>query len=126
MLRKTKTTHDKAERRSRQRFRIVLDVSYTCLSGRQPPGVGKVLDISSKGAWFTTECARKHGTRVELSVNWPARLNDISPLKLMIYGSVVRSENSAAAIRIEQYEFRTRASTPSPVLPGPLICSKGI
>jgi hypothetical protein len=125
--RKTKTTHDNTERRSRRRFRIELDVSYACLSRQQPSsGVGKVLNISSKGVRFTTEYALKHGMRVELSVNWPARLNDTCPLKLMIYGSVVRSENRAAAIRIEQYEFRTRASTPSPALPDPLICSRGI
>jgi len=123
--RKTKTTHDQAERRLRQRFRIELEVWYACLSRQQPPGVGKVLDISSKGVWFTTESALKRGTRVELSINWPARLNDTCPLKLMIYGSVVRSEKSVAAIRIEQYEFRTRASTPSPVLADPVIRLKG-
>lgn len=120
-----KTTNDHAERRSRQRFRIQQDVCYACLSGQRISGVGKVLDISSKGAWFTTECALKRGTRVALSLNWPALLNDICPLKLMIYGSVVRSEKTAAAIRIDRYEFRTRASTPTQPVPDPLRCTKG-
>jgi hypothetical protein len=124
--RTAKTTHNNAERRSRQRFRIEEDVCYTCLSGARPPGVGKVLDISSKGVRFTTEGLLKPGTLIELLVSWPARLNDTCPLKLMIYGSVVRSDNSVAAIRIEHYEFRTRASRPSPVLPDPLSHPKGI
>jgi hypothetical protein len=110
--RMTKTTHDNAERRSRQRFCIEQPVCYTCLSGGRHAGVGKVLDISSKGVRFTTEYALNPGPRLELSVNWPARLNGTCLLQLMIYGDVVRSEKSAAAVRIEHYEFRTRASTP--------------
>ena len=119
MSRKKKTTYDYAERRSRQRFRIEQDVCYICLSGARTLGIGKVVDISSKGVRFTTEGALNRGTRIELSMSWPARLNDTSRLKLVIYGCVVRSEKSAAAMRIEQYEFRTRASGPMPALPDP-------
>jgi hypothetical protein len=117
MAQKNKTVSANAERRSRQRFRIQQPVSYTCLSGGLPSGVGRVLDISSKGVRFTTETALKAGTRLELSVDWPARLNDACNLQLMIFGSVVRSENGAAAVRIEHYEFRTRASSQSRGLP---------
>ena len=74
-------------------------------------GVGKVLDISSKGVCFTTECVLKVGTRVELSVDWPLLLDHTYPLKLMIIGHVSRSNNKAAVVRIEHYEFRTRAPT---------------
>jgi PilZ domain len=121
-----KTTHDSAERRSRRRFRIGLDICYTCLSGTRTRGVGKVLDISSKGVQFTTECHLNPGTRIELSVNWPARLNDTCLLKLIVYGCVVRSEETVAAIRIECHEFRTRAIQTLPVLPDPLSYPKGI
>src|ERR1017187_3685753 len=58
VTRTAKTTHNNAERRSRQGFRIEEDVCYTCLSGARPPGVGKILDISSKGVRFTTEIGR--------------------------------------------------------------------
>jgi PilZ domain len=115
-----KTTHDSAERRARQRFRIGQDISYRCLSGKRLPGVGKVLDISSHGVWFTTEGALNPGTPIELSVSWPAQLNHTCLLKLMVYGCVVRSEGSAAAISIEHYEFRTRAIQLLPVLPEPI------
>ena len=119
-----KTTNDSSERRSRLRFSIGQDISYTCLSAKQIRGVGKVLDISSKGARFTTECALSPGARIELSVNWPARLNDTCLLKLIVCGCVVRSEEGAAAIRIEQHEFRTRAVQSLPVAPGSLSYPK--
>ena len=117
-----KTIHDTNERRARQRFQIGQDVRYKCLTGGRlsDAGAGKILDVSSKGVRFTTECALKPGTRLELSIDWPARLNDTCLLKLMIYGRVIRSEESAAAVKIEHYEFRTRASTPCRVLGDPL------
>ena len=115
-----KTTHDSAERRSRRRFRIGLDICYTCLSGTRTRGVGKVLDISSKGVQFTTECHLNPGTRVEVSIDWPARLNDTCLLKLIVRGSVLRSEASVAVIRIQYHEFRTRALQALPVSTGQL------
>jgi hypothetical protein len=54
---------------------------------------------------------------VEVSVNWPARLGGTCPLKFVAVGRVVRAEPQRAAIKIERYEFRTRA-TGSPVAPG--------
>jgi hypothetical protein len=46
---------------------------------------------------------------VELSVNWPARLDGICPLQFVATGRVVRSEALSAAVRIERYEFKTRS-----------------
>jgi hypothetical protein len=45
---------------------------------------------------------------VELSMNWPFLLNDSCPMKLMIYGCVVCSNEKGAAVAIERYEFRTQ------------------
>ncbi len=49
------------------------------------------------------------GHTVELSVNWPARLDGTCPLKFVATGKVVRAEIGKAAVRIDKYEFRTRA-----------------
>jgi hypothetical protein len=59
---------------------------------------------------FTTEEKLPLGRQVEIAVNWPARLGGTCPLKFVASGRVVRSENNRAAVRIERYEFRTRAS----------------
>jgi hypothetical protein len=48
------------------------------------------------------------GRMVELSVNWPARLDGTCPLQFVATGRVVRAEARRAAVRIERYEFRTR------------------
>jgi hypothetical protein len=47
---------------------------------------------------------------VELSVNWPARLDGTCPLKFVATGRIVRSENDRAAVQIDRYEFRTRGT----------------
>ncbi len=120
-----KQTRDSTERRSRQRFRIGQSLTYRSLSGKRAQGVGKILDISSKGVRFTTNDMLTPGLRVELDVNWPTRLNAACLIKLMVYGCVVRSDTGAAAIKIEHYEFRTRAVSSLPAPPNPLDCSKG-
>jgi len=66
--------------------------------------------MSSSGILFTTESSLASGQRVELSVSWPARLNDNVPLKLVTVGRLVRVEAHQAAIAIERYEFKTSGS----------------
>lgn len=73
--------------------------------------MGKTLNIGSGGVLFTTEEKLPLGRQVEISINWPARLDGTCPLKFVASGRVVRSEQSRAAVRIERYEFRTRASS---------------
>ena len=58
-------------------------------------GTGKTINISSGGVWFTTESMLTIGMPVELSMNWPVLLNDSCPMKLMIYGCVIRSNEAA-------------------------------
>ena len=86
-------------------------------------GTGRTVNISSGGVWFSTENMLTSGMPVELSLSWPVLLNDSCPMKLMIYGCVVRSNERGAAVAIERYEFRTtgsKAYTQQPVLPAPI------
>jgi hypothetical protein len=73
-------------------------------------GAGRTMNISSGGVWFSTENMLTSGMPVELSMSWPVLLNDSCPMKLMIYGCVVRSNEKGAAVAIERYEFRTTGS----------------
>ena len=108
---------EKSDRRLKRRFKIEQDLRYKLLYGSRVPesGTGKTMNISSSGVWFSTDAVLGTGLPVELSMTWPARVNDISPMKLMIYGCVVRSDKDGAALAIERYEFRTQASTPLPM-----------
>lgn len=97
------------ERRTKRRFQIEQDVRYKMLYGQRlaETGSGKTMNISSGGIWFTTEALLTSGMPIELSVTWPVLLNDSCPMKLMVYGCVVRSNERGAAVAIERYEFRT-------------------
>jgi CheY-like chemotaxis protein len=46
------------------------------------------------------------GKLVELSITWPARLDNGCPLKLVIVGRVLRSAGSGSAAKTIQHEFR--------------------
>jgi hypothetical protein len=99
------------ERRSKLRFDIDQDVCYRTMPFGQSSadvGVGKIQNISSGGVWFTTEDMLRPGMPVELWVNWPALINNVCPIKLVIHGCVVRSSEHDAAIAIKHYEFRTQ------------------
>jgi c-di-GMP-binding flagellar brake protein YcgR len=100
------------ERRTKRRFDISQDIRYKMLYGQRiaETGVGRTQNISSGGIWFTTENILTPGMPVELAMSWPVLLNDSCPMKLMIYGCVVRSTDRGAAVAIERYEFRTQGS----------------
>jgi c-di-GMP-binding flagellar brake protein YcgR len=100
------------ERRAKQRFRIEQEVRYRLLYGQRlaETGAGRTENISSGGVWITTQSQLAPGLPVELAMNWPALLNDVCPMKLMIYGCVIRSTENGAAVAIERYEFRTQGS----------------
>ena len=103
-----------ADRRSRRRYPIEHDVRYKCVSGQRvlDEGAGKVVDISSGGVRFTTERTLGVGKKVEITVAWPVLIDNKCLLKLVINGWVIRSDSKSAAVKIEHYEFRTRASKP--------------
>ena len=103
-----------AERRGTNRFPLREEVKYRVLHGKVvTAGAGKTLNIGSGGVLFTTEERLPMGRMVELSVNWPARLDGTCLLKFVATGRVIRSEDDRAAVRIERYEFRTRAAGPT-------------
>ncbi|MCL5745497.1 MAG: hypothetical protein M1541_16495 [Acidobacteria bacterium] len=119
MLQKRNGNHDaegsllqlggNSERRLKQRFQIERDARYKLLFGYRiaESGAAKTVNISSSGVWIRTATALPEGVPVELAISWPVLLNDNCPMKLMVFGCVMRSTDSGAAISIERYEFRT-------------------
>jgi CheY-like chemotaxis protein len=99
-----------ADRRTNARFPCRLAVSYQALEHPFFSGVAtsETLNISSKGLLFATEEALQPGQLLQVSVDWPARLENQVPLKLVAEGRIVRNLNGLTAMRIDKYEFRTR------------------
>ena len=100
-----------AERRETDRFPIESQLHYKLIQARRlaETGQGRTLNMSSGGILFTAAAPIPVGRRVELSVDWPARLNGNCGLRLVALGKVVRSDITTAAVRIEKYDFHTRA-----------------
>jgi hypothetical protein len=109
------TTSGQTDRRHSDRFPIEREVRYRVLNkrGGDEAGDGKTVNMSSAGILFTTEQMVLPGRRLEVSVNWPAQLNNKCALKLVARGRVVRFEDGRAAMEIQQYEFRTSGATDS-------------
>jgi hypothetical protein len=100
------------ERRSADRFPIEREIRFKILNKKNAgeEGCGRTINISSNGVLFTTDQILVPGKRLELSISWPAQLDNKCQLKLVARGRVARLEQGRAAIEIQQYEFRTMGS----------------
>ncbi len=81
-------------------------------SGIPEVGPGTTIYISRREIGFTTDLPLALGQKVELTVNWPVLLDRTCRMKLVVSGHVVMNDGGTAAVRIERYEFRTRAAGP--------------
>jgi len=100
------------DRRATSRFPIEREVRYKILNrkGDTETGAGRTINMSSGGLLFVADHVLMPGRRVEVSVAWPAQLNNTCPLKLVARGRVVRCDGQTAALEIQHYEFRTQGS----------------
>jgi hypothetical protein len=99
------------ERRRSSRFPIEREVRYKTLNQRTEilSGNGKTLNISSSGVLFTSDHDLPVGTRLEVSISWPAQLNEKCLLNLVARGRITRHHQGQLALQIQQYEFRTQS-----------------
>jgi hypothetical protein len=103
--------NDNVERRRSSRFPIEREIRYKTFIQRAEmlQGTGKTLNISSSGVLFTADHDLPVGTRLEVSISWPAQLNEKCLLNLVARGRVTRQESGSLALQIQQYEFRTQS-----------------
>ncbi len=110
-----------ADRRNNARFPCRLSITWRTLEQpiKNGESVSETVNISSKGILFATEESFEPGQLLQVSLDWPARLGNEVPLKLVAEGRVLRNAGGQAAMSIERYEFRTRkgASQQPPPIP---------
>ena len=103
----------RADRRRNRRFPIQLAVEYRVITSHPAlHGTGTTIDFSSRGIAFATENNLPVGSGVEISVDWPAKLDGQRALRFVAVGYVVRSHNGRVAVLIYDYEFKTRGRAP--------------
>ncbi len=101
------------ERRLHRRYPITLQIEYRALGGATSQyrcGLGKTVNVSSGGVLFEADDTLPAGGRIKILMDWPVRLDDECPLRLVMWGSVVRRNGRFVAVWVLRYEFHTAAA----------------
>jgi len=106
----TESTNSALERRSKARFPLTLTVKYRTVSGGPSQiGAGRTVNVSSCGLLIASGEAMVHaGSRLQLTVEWPFLLHGITPLQLIVSCRVTRCLGEEFAVKLDQYQFKTR------------------
>ena len=106
------------ERRAKRRFPIHRGLRYKLLEDDVviESGTGETIDMASGGIAFQIGHPLKDGAFVELSISWPVLLDDSCPMRLIVFGRIVRAWGKRSACRLDKYEFRTQARVLQPVV----------
>jgi|SRR5579871_2268543 len=95
------------ERRSKVRFPLVREVRYEFEQSRHAhTGQGETLNISSSGVLIQTEHELEPGTKLQMAISWPMKLNETASIKLVVDGKIVWAEQKRAAVQFGSHEFR--------------------
>jgi len=92
-------------------YPITADLEYRLMKDGQTldHGAGETKTMSTSSVWFRSDKVLQVGILVQLAITWPALLDKMIPLKLVIFGRTVRVEGNFAQLDILRHEFRTRA-----------------
>ena len=99
------------ERRHHQRFPSNAQTQYILTGIR---GQAVTSDISSGGVFLKTDRVLPVSKQIQVFIDWPALLDQRCPLRLVITGKVLRSDESGSAIGIIRYDFRIRPKRATP------------
>ncbi len=103
--------NEKVERRAKARFPIHRELRYKVLEDNAiiAAGIGRTVDISSSGLAFDIDQTVKPGAFIELSISWPVLLDESCPMRMIVFGRVLRSDFPKTVCTVDKYEFRTQA-----------------
>lgn len=99
----------KITKRESRTYPIVLPLRYAVPAKlRQLSGTGTSLLIGSRELYFTANVALETGMEIEVSVAWPAGLEDGVKLKLFLSGRILGTKGRWTQVRVDHHDFRTR------------------
>ena len=115
------------DRRSHQRYPITLNADYRLFHKGRADGLGsaRTINIASGGVLLETDASLQAGSSIELLINWPLLLEGVCPLRLVMWGRIMRSDSRGVAIKAKQHEFRTAGIRTSGNLPPELRVRSG-
>lgn len=99
------------ERRDKMRFPMNREFRFKLLEDERimAAGLGTTVDMSSGGVAFHSDVDLPNGSFIELSISWPALLDDVCPMRLIVFGRVLRGSEPVKVCTVEKWEFRTQA-----------------
>ena len=111
MLMEKVLNQDRENRRLKTRFPIHRELRYRLMQdGRVlEMGIGKTVNMASNGVAFALDRALTAGAFIELSISWPVLLDSGTPVRLVVFGRVLRNVGRLSACTVDRYEFRTQA-----------------
>ena len=107
------------ERRGKCRFPLQRELRYKVIKDgvAREAGNGETYNIGSGGVLFTVDRDLAPGALIQLSISWPVLLDGNCPVRLIVFGRVLRSGRGHCACTVDKYEFRTQARGPDSSLP---------
>ena len=100
------------DRRKKSRFPIRRELRYKLLADdTMDSGTGQTINMGSGGIAFSIDHELKPDAFIELSISWPMLLDNTCPMRLIVFGRVLRSQSRKSVCNIDKYEFRTQART---------------
>lgn len=94
------------DRRRYQRFPIIARVEYI-LNGHRAQAT--TVDIGSGGVLLKTDAILRAGQKITVLIDWPVLLDHRLPIRLVIFGKVLRSDWAGTVVQLTRYDFRIRA-----------------
>ena len=83
-------------------------------SGPALAGVGRTVNMSSRGLLIASgQATIRAGARLQLMLDWPFLLHETTPLQLIVSCRVIRCQPEEFAVKLDQYQFRTKKRQPA-------------
>src|SRR5258706_15045516 len=95
-------TKKSTERRTKYRFEMQRELRYNLTGDGIPSvaGTGRTINLCSAGVAFEAEHEMPPRGFVELSISWPVLLDDSCPMRLIVFGRVLRAAGQSAVCSI--------------------------
>ena len=98
----------RSERRASRRYDLHFPVHYRVSQKGALVrfGTGMTCEIGVEGLSFRCRKPLPVGAHVELTIDWPAKHDEIYPLSLQVTGFILRSDPNRTAVRVTSRKFR--------------------
>jgi len=96
------------DRRADYRYKLELNLQFSYQHGGHTFwGIGQTIELSRSGIRFATDSPPPRGEEVEVRIDWPFLLQNVSGLQLVMRGTILRSDSRGTVLGVRDYAFRT-------------------